>query len=618
MRFRSLSVLALALLFGPTLWGGRPAGLLAQERVQSRTGEARVPIHQDDLDQARRRALQQAQESIIRDMLKQLLAPEWYQLYEQDLSRRILSRLDRYISAYRVRRLETSIDRTQYFASLEAQVDRTLLVNDLRDLALPILGDRRTPVLVLYRSDDPVLSSSEGRAATLDAIGARLALLNIEAQKVLAVPASGAQSPGVLLDNPFANQAGRQAWLATQSGNVPAVAYLRFARGSSTAVPGALTLELRFYLVRDGSSLADFSKDGKGAFPNQVTSATVKQSVMPELVQPIVNQLQPGSLGNPAYWGTQVSRLELRIYGIGSVYEEESFERDFFTTGSPFEKFVLSRLGPDWVSYEGEFRGDKARLERELAKRPIGAFAVQQTFWNDGALELVVTRRDAALPNEVKPFPADSRAPAVQVMFDDLAKVKPELLLPQQPTFAESEDNGRFDNANALLFNSPLYGFVDSRGDNDVFVGEAVRGGETIAVEWYRLGRTNLSPAIRVFDEQGVLQRTVFPAADARFSITVPAGQTRFFIEVADRFGYLITDSGGYLNYHYLLWARRDSPETPVPPLLPPPATVQAPAGGAASASPGAAVGTPQSVPPAAAPSAPRPASPTPRTQTRR
>ena len=610
MTFRGAFPLALALTIGLVTWGDRPAAPQSPERVMTRTGEARVPIYEDDLDQARRRALQQAQDSIIREQLQQLLAPEWYQLYEQDLGKRVLSRLDRYISAYRVRRLETSIDRTQYFASLEAQVDRVLLVNDLRDMALPILGERRTPVYLLYRADDPVLANPEGRAAALDAIGARLALLNIEAQKVIAVPASGAQAPAVLLDNPFINSAARQAWLATAAGGVPAVAYLRFARGVPTATPGALVLQLRFYLVRDGSSLADFSQESKGAVPAAITGAIVKQTIVPQLVQPVVNQIQPGSLGNPAYWGTQVSRLELRVFGLGSVYEEESFERDFFAAGSLFEKFGLSRLGPGWVSYEGEFRGDKARLERDLGRRPFGGFSVQKSFWNDGTLELFVGRRDPEKPNELKPYPAEGRPAATQALFEEMAKARPELLLPRQPAFAESEDNGRFDNANALLFNSPVYGYVDSRGDNDLFMGEALRPGESIAVEWYRLGRTNLSPALRVFDEAGVLQRTVYPTGtDSKFTVTVPAGHSRFFIEVADRFGYLIADAGGYLNYHYLLWVRRDAPDTPVPPLLPPPATAQAPAAAAPQAPAAAAPVTPQTAPPATT----RPAAPAPR-----
>jgi hypothetical protein len=560
----------LLLAAGLALWGGRPVAPLAQERYLSLTGEARAPIYQDNLDEARRRALQQAQEAIIQDVLRQLLAPEWYALYEPDLARRVLGRLDRYISAYRVRRLETSIDRTQYFASLEAQVDRALLVNDLRDMALPIAGDRRTPLLLLFRADDPVLSVPEARAAVLEALGARLALLNVEVQRSAAVPATGEAAPAALLDQPFTNQTARQAWLGGAASTVPAVAYLRFLPGK----PGErapMTLQVRFYLVRDGALLADFEQAGKSALTGAPASAAARQAILSEMMLPMANQIQPGSLGNPATWGTQVTRLELRVHGLTTMYEEEAFERDFFASGSPFEKFVLSRLGPRRLTYEGEFRGDRARLERDLGTHPIGAFRVRELYWNDGVLELVVAHHPRSALNELKPFPAEPRPPSVTLLFEELAKAKPELLLPQQPTFAESEDNGRFDSANALLFNSPVYGFLDSRADNDLFVGEALRPGETIAIEWYRLGRTNLTPALRLFDENGVLARTVYPAGEARFSFSVPAGQTRFFLEVADRFGYLIADAGGYLNCHYLLWLRREAPDTPPPPLLPAP-----------------------------------------------
>ncbi len=42
-----------------------------------------------------------------------------------------------------------------------------------------------------------------------------------------------------------------------------------------------------------------------------------------------------------------------------------------------------------------------------------------------------------------------------------------------------------------------------------------------------------------------------------RQTYKIPAGDDRFYIEMGDRYGYLGSDAGGYLNYHYLLRIHR-------------------------------------------------------------
>jgi hypothetical protein len=42
-----------------------------------------------------------------------------------------------------------------------------------------------------------------------------------------------------------------------------------------------------------------------------------------------------------------------------------------------------------------------------------------------------------------------------------------------------------------------------------------------------------------------------------RTKYRVPKGQHKVFIEVSDRFSGIRWDSGGYLNYHYLILVER-------------------------------------------------------------
>jgi len=78
-----------------------------------------------------------------------------------------------------------------------------------------------------------------------------------------------------------------------------------------------------------------------------------------------------------------------------------------------------------------------------------------------------------------------------------------------------------------------------------------------VTVIWLRVSRTHLTPALRFYDENGVQAATFYPRSWLRYEYKVPQGQHGFYLEVADRFGYLKVDTGGYRNFHYLFKVER-------------------------------------------------------------
>ena len=538
-------ILSLAVL----LLGG---ALTAQERLITRNGEARVPIFEDDLDDARLRAVRLAQEAVVRKALRSLVAAEWLQLYRGDLKRRILSRLDRYISSYRIRKLETSLDRTQYYAALEAQVDRPALVADLRELSLPILGDRKRRLAILYPRNDPLLASASVREAAFAALTERLALLNFDVAAQSAIEARDVS----LLASPFTGRMARRALLARIAPGAPAVLVLATRTPTDDDQESRTVLSAAFYLVRTGALLASIEQPARDPLPplSPVTSALV-EAVMRSVIEPALAQMQPGRIGEPEAWSAGGEILRLRVLGLRSLYDEETFERDFFRPNSLFEGFVLSRLADKWVTYEGVYPGDRASLQAELSGREFGAFQVRRVYWHNDTLEMRVHRRPNLENHEMVPFPPPLRTPMVAGLFEDLIAAHPELE-DWGPTFAELEDNGRFDRANPIGFGAMIYGHVDSRGDADIFLGDVLQPGEEIEIEWYRLGRTNLQPVIRIYDQGGFLKKTIHLGNAKKFTHSL-TGEA-FYLEVADRHGYLNWDAGGYLDFHYLLRVSRN------------------------------------------------------------
>ena len=177
-----------------------PGSALAQGQLVEKVARVEVPVYEDNLDDARSRAIAAGQQVALRSLIEDMVAPEWVQLFDKELRRRVLSRLDRYIASYRVQKQEPAVDRTRYLVVLSAQVNRVQLSEDLHDLSLPLRGDTPTSVTLLYAAGDPVLGNPGLRRVVEDKLRARLTLLNFRVGALSAL-----HGPVQTLANPLGN-----------------------------------------------------------------------------------------------------------------------------------------------------------------------------------------------------------------------------------------------------------------------------------------------------------------------------------------------------------------------------------------------------------------------------
>jgi hypothetical protein len=540
---------------GATVAGLALLALLAgalQVRAQSLevSAQVEVPVLGDNLDQAKTRAIREAESQSLLKALDLLVAPEWRSLYDRDLNRRFLPRLDRYLSGFRTTRSEPSSDRTKYVAAITAQFARVPLAEDLRTMQIPVLGDPKRTVRVLYAEDDPFLASPQLRQEIVAQLQPRLDLLNFQVSGTGAVPPDQA---------PLLRQPGETARRADLLKRLRAEAdlFLQFRPADATAPPGAArenVFTATLFHGELGGILGTFDTRAQGSFqPQRVREFTTA------LVAPLVAQMQPAAIQPFNTFAATASQLDLRITGLRSVGEEEAFGSAFFRRSSPFAQFSLSRIETDAVVYRGVYAANRESAERELRGKTFGGFLVQQVNWIDATLELQVKGTALQVHQELDLFPPDARPGLVQDTLQAFFSKgnTPDLT---DPLYTEHEDNGWLDRANALAFNAPIYGLIDARADSDFYVGENLAEGEVVEIVWARLDRTNLVPVLRVYDEKGQPVRTFVPRLYSRFTYKIPAGEHTFYLEVADRFGYIQGESGGYLKFPYLLTVRRQSP----------------------------------------------------------
>lgn len=518
--------------------------MAAWPQVAEKVGQGEVPVLEDNLDAARNRAIREAQVQAVGLLLAELVAPEWVSLYDRELRRRIYSRVERYISAFRPQRLEASPDRTRYIAVVTAQVARTPLTEDLREMGLPILTDPRKTLRVLFPARDPVLAQPGLRAAVLEVLQPRLALLGFRLTGFAPVDSPAAEwLRDAISDNPK-----RAEFLAKQRQDT--VLYLAF----HLTAPAGGGVDAVLYQGGGGYVLADLGRQSQAPRPGE---ARLREYVLTELVQPLALQLQPGAVRAFRQAGSG-TRLALRVTGFASLAEEEAFESAFFRRNTPFANFTLHRIEQDAVVYQGTYGGNREALDRDLPGRQVGDFTIGQVTWMDSMLEFSVRR--TAPPQHLEPelFPLEKRPSQVaEVLQSFFAQAS--ALEVRDPYYTEREDNGWLDRANQLPFNATIHGLVDSRGDADFYIGENLAAGEVLDVIWYRVDRTNLAPVIRLHDGNGRLVRSYTPRAYTRFNYQIPQGQHSFYLEIADRFGHLKADGSGYQKFHYLLLAKRQS-----------------------------------------------------------
>ncbi|MBI3991713.1 MAG: hypothetical protein HY342_00455 [Candidatus Lambdaproteobacteria bacterium] len=553
----ALPLLASVLAAGLML-AAAPPTVRAQSGPPERLGRAESPIYDDNLDVARARAVRAAQLDTIRGALAELVEREWLVLFDGEIRRTMLRDIDQYISAYRVRRLDTSLDRTRYFAEVAAQIDRPRLEQDLRELGLPLLGDPRQPMQVLYERGDPLLSLSAVRELVLGRLREQLLRLNFNVAGVTALRSDQAAL--------FAGGATDQARRATvlSEGEGVAGLFMEFAVPPQVTAGGEAPqaeFHARVYQSDNGALLGSFAHQSRRALDVAPGGRFVVADLEGGLVVPLVNQLQPGALKPFSRDASDPDSLALRVLGFASFQEQEEFEVAFFTRNSNFQDFALARLDERSVTYRGRIRGSRRILADRLRGMQVGPFRVREVYWIDGVLELDIERTVEPARLELKPFPAEERLPLQRRVIDayltTLNTATPAAHALGDPLFTEQEDNGWFDKANPLEFNASVYGFVDSRGDMDFYTGEFLEEGETLEILLLRLDRTSLAPTVRIYDVQRQRKTTEHFGERAVIKYRLPKGETRFFMEVGDRFGVIDGDSGGYLSYHYLLTVRR-------------------------------------------------------------
>ncbi len=514
-----IPIAAVALVLVASMMVGAPVP--AQERYLTARGQASVSVVEDNLVSAKQLALSFAQRNALMQAIGSLLAPFWLEQYRTIIQKDILSQRQQYIVSFHANVLEPTRDHTRYRAQVEIQADRIQLESALRNLSLPLLSQPLQQLQPIFAKDDPIFQQQAFRDGLLQRLSQRLELFRFQLETPRTLSRRQMQAALSAKSN-----GDRKRILARQ---LRKPVLLLFFSSPQRKQPAQLSLLL--LAERSAVIIAELHIQADDPLFTNFEDASLAQQDMffLKLVNPLVTVLLPEKVQiHPKQFTVgQQYPLQLIVSGLESIGDEETFSRLFFSKGSLFEGFGLSRITTNSIIFSGGYGGLQEDLPVRLRNRTFGPFAVQQVQLVNGNLVLQVRRHRTGYH--------------------------------RSPTFSgnqigrEVESNGWFDSANRLPLKVTLKGKLDARADSDFFIGRAIAG-NPLKIIWQREGRSRLEPVLRIYDQKrNLLLERYLNSTTVEFTPRLPAGSGEFYLELADRFGHVPGEVGGYLKLSYQL-----------------------------------------------------------------
>ncbi len=136
------------------------------------------------------------------------------------------------------------------------------------------------------------------------------------------------------------------------------------------------------------------------------------------------------------------------------------------------------------------------------------------------------------------------------------------------PRLQEKEPNNNSKNLNGLPSSTLVIGYVSSRADEDLFQLKRNIDSSTLVVEWLRVGKTTLSPQLRLYDHSFNFinnYNLIGSQNKMKFEYTFKQGAPRkVYLRVTDKLGFIQGETGGFKSFYYLLryeWKTGDRSE---------------------------------------------------------
>ena len=497
----------------------------AQE-LKGYQAEVSQEITDKDVVYARNLAFGKLRETVVQAAVSDLLGEGMYSEFRADDS--LVRRLDssRYLSSVKV--LKEERQSNLFVMRIEGLVDLTSLTDRLQELNLILKGDPWVKVSLWVEG---------GLQLPKEALLERLKLFHLTVVSTENLKLD----PSLSKDQPSFVQS-----LFPERSTAEVALLVEPKKAASGELFGGVGL--RIYRKAGLSSLGSFSMTFEPIPEGQLPQALAGQE------KSFLALFSLRSLALPAFREGESSSLEMEVQGLGSPELQSQFETHVLKPNPSVAGFSLKGLSRNKAVYQVQAKQDLPVLLENLKKaNPYFYFEVVKFEVNQLTLKAEYKLGRQVVP--VKPMTLDAKlVPEIAQMLDLDPKATP----PSEwlPNMSEVEPNNNSLSLNQLPVKVLVYGQISSRADEDLFEIQPVPGMKTLTLEWAKVGKTDLSPQIKLYDENlGYLnQYNLLGTKHTKIPITLPeVPHGPLYLRIGDRVGFIQGETGGFKSYKYLV-----------------------------------------------------------------
>lgn len=573
---KQLLTLCLLTLLGPLF----VADLFPQENKVYRS-TVTVPIPERDIAFAKNNAFQTVKRQILTQAIQDLLGKQYFAGYYRHSSRKKGINPRDYLTSYKV--LKEFSKNQKYTMELEGTIQTGRLSETLKKMDQILKNDPWFSVSLLV----------EGQVRFPFAkLGSRLELFHIKI----------ASREKVDISEVPRQERDQKEFIETLFDHFPQNNIIYLLETPTDEESGNIAeLRLRIFRKSDLTQLNTIFL--KLSEPKLFNDQDFNKKI-DNLFSKLISLLSVNSLKYTVYDEGLQAIFFLNIKGLTVPFSRYAFERNILKSYRTIKNFKLTRLTKDWVEYEIQSNSSlESFINVFQAENPYFDFQVENYYFDGLEISAFIKIK----PNVVglqewkwdeKTLDKIKEAIYPENVLQKEETIEPELSLEYIPQLAEREPNNNSRKFNRLPESSQMIGRISSRADEDIFqisnslkrleeenrndtnLHRKKRGAEdsaelfpnhdfdtqnqeeyletyTIRVEWIRLGRTALSPHIRLYDHNFNFLNAysmIGRQNKLHFSYTIKQAPSKvLYLRISDRIGFIRGETGGYKNFGYLL-----------------------------------------------------------------
>lgn len=513
------------------------SGVNARE-LETYQGEITVPILENDSVYARNNAFYTLQNLLLTAAIKDLIGRDLAEEYHYEISKNKMLQPANFLVSAKV--LKEQSENRAFSMELEGIIQVSTLADELRKMELVLLNDPWTPITVVVDS---------GVAIPAESLKTRLELFRIKTSEFRIVEIKG-------FDVADRSSIEFAKVLFTQA---PRGKIICFIDPIPSEAPGLIkAIRTQIFRKSDFALISAFQWD----LPVPMAGNDIDELQMGKYLK----LFNISSIKKRLYNEGQESTLVLGVEGLVDPLIRNIFEDKILSADKRIKSFSLIQLSANKVEYELQLSYGPDELMEFLNKdNPYFYFIAEkagpnyltvESFYrfNDTAVELAEWEPDAgileqisdALNEETLKFQLRDRSIPVNALKSEFI-----------PRLVEKEPNNNSKSLNLLPPSTLVIGIISSRADEDIFQLAHPEDSSTIVVEWMKIGKTALSPQIRLYDQDFTFinnYNLIGNQSRLKFQYSFKQNPPqRLYIRITDRVGYIQGETGGFKTFRYLL-----------------------------------------------------------------